>query len=91
MARPTFFGQVITGVACPSSHIPKIEFEIQHTAQAMDGNDLDLEAFESKALAYEGSLCTSHQNKSTWERRTGLASAGAGRFPSALAALWATP
>ena len=38
--------------------------------------------------AYKGSVCTSLQNKPTWERRNGLDSADAGRFPSASAALW---
>ena len=41
-----------------------------------------------RAQACEGSLCTSHENQRIWERRTGLDSADAGRFPSAADGLW---
>ena len=53
--RPGFFGQMITVVDAPSGHIPmlklfqvlRLKIEIQHTVHILDGNDADLEAFES--------------------------------------------
>ena len=41
-----------------------------------------------RAQGYEGFFCTSHENQRTLERRTGLDSAVAGRFPSAADGLW---
>ena len=43
---------------------------------------------EGRAQGGEGFFCTSHENQRTWERRTGLGRADAGRFSSAANSLW---